>query len=260
MSGTLVSISRFPIKGLTEDRLDAVRMSAGTGIPHDRKYALALVDTVFDEAHPAPLPKTRFAVLARYEKVARLRTRYREADRLIEIGVDGVPLVSGSLDEADGRRRIAEAVTGFMGETLDGPLRLVGAREHRFTDSSVRSPVFMEAVSIINLASVRDLERRIGKRVDFRRFRANFLIDGIPPWAEFDWLERQFSIGGIGLRGLIRIKRCPATEVDPDTALRDIRVPLELKDHFGHSELGIYASVLSDGVLRPGAVVAGPAA
>jgi uncharacterized protein YcbX len=260
VSGKLVAISRFPIKGLTEDRLAAVRMAAGTGLPHDRKFALALADTVFDEASPAPLPKTKFAVLARYEKVARLRTRYREADRLIEIGVDGTPLVSGSLDEVDGRRRIAEAVTGFMGDTLDGPLRLVGAREHRFTDSSVRSPTFMEAVSIINLASLRDLEARTGKRIDFRRFRANFLIDGLPPWSEFTWLERAFSIGGVGLRGLIRIRRCPATEVDPDSAERDIRVPLELKEHYDHSDFGIYASVLSDGVLEPGAPVVGAAA
>ena len=51
--------------------------------------------------------------------------------------------------------------------------------------------------------------------------------------------------------GVRRTKRCPATEVNPDTAERDIRVPLELLERFGPA-ISIYVTVLSGGMLRTG--------
>jgi uncharacterized protein YcbX len=50
-------------------------------------------------------------------------------------------------------------------------------------------------------------------------------------------------------------RRCPATEVNPDTAIRDINVPRELMRIFGHVHLGIYLTVIKGGVLRIGDTV-----
>jgi hypothetical protein len=65
-------------------------------------------------------------------------------------------------------------------------------------------------------------------------------------------IDRDFRIGDVTVRGVRRIKRCPATEVNPDTAERDISMPLELRDHYGHGDLGIYVTIVSDGTLRVG--------
>jgi uncharacterized protein YcbX len=137
------------------------------------------------------------------------------------------------------------SLSAFMQDEIDGQLRVVAAPGHRFTDVSVHSPEMMEAVSLINLASIRDLEDRIQRRVDPRRFRANFLVDGLEPWEEFNWLDRTVSIGGATFKVVKRTRRCVATEVNPDTAERDISVPQELMKNFGHMDLGIYLTVQS---------------
>ena len=53
----------------------------------------------------------------------------------------------------------------------------------------------MNAVSIINLASVRALAEAAGTAIDPLRFRANLYIDGLPAWAEFESLGARWRVG-----------------------------------------------------------------
>ncbi|HTJ02767.1 MAG TPA: MOSC domain-containing protein [Methylovirgula sp.] len=235
-------ITRYPVKGLSGEILESIALSTGHGLPHDRQFALALPDTPFDPAAPKPFPKTRFAVLMKYAKLAELSTRFDTSDETLSIKHPEIS-VSAPLNTNEGRERIATSLSAFMQDEIDGQLRVVAAPGHRFTDVSVQSPEMMEAVSLINLASIRDLEDRIQRRVDPRRFRANFLVDGLEPWEEFNWLDRTFSIGGATFKAVKRTRRCVATEVNPDTAERDILVPQELMKNFGHMDLGIYLTV-----------------
>jgi uncharacterized protein YcbX len=114
----------------------------------------------------------------------------------------------------------------------------------------------MNWISLLNLASVRDLARRAGiDRIDPRRFRANELLDGLPPWSELDLVDREFTVGGVRLRGVLRTVRCAAVEVDPGTGRRDLPVLRLLKRHRGDEVMGLYAEVLSGGVLEVGGEV-----
>ena len=113
----------------------------------------------------------------------------------------------------------------------------------------------MNSISIINLASVRDLAERIGVTINPLRFRANIYIDGLAPWAEFDWIGQEIAIGPVRFKPNRKTKRCGATEVNPETAKRDLRVPMLLRDHLGHVDCGIYAEVLSNGRIVSGSTV-----
>ena len=53
-------------------------------------------------------------------------------------------------------------------------------------------------------------------------------------------------------RRVKRIVRCPATNVDPDTAARDMTIPEDLKKNFGHMDCGIYGEVVAAGSIAPG--------
>ena len=55
-----------------------------------------------------------------------------------------------------------------------------------------------------------------------------------------------------GSRSVKRIQRCAATEVDPDTGIRDVAVPRTLMDNFGHADCGIYAEVIAGGEIAVG--------
>ena len=49
-----------------------------------------------------------------------------------------------------------------------------------------------------------------------------------------------------------RITRCAATNVDPDTAARDLEIPQALMRRLGHNECGIYAEVVAGGEIAVG--------
>ena len=49
-----------------------------------------------------------------------------------------------------------------------------------------------------------------------------------------------------------RIVRCAATEVDPDTGMRDLTIPARLQRAFGHGDCGIYAAVVEAGEIAVG--------
>jgi uncharacterized protein YcbX len=249
---TLERISRYPVKGLSAENLSEVEMRSGRGLPSDRTFALALADTEFDEENPKPIPKTKFVVLARFARLAELATVFDVATSTLSLSRGDEVLAVGSLDTESGRNAVETAIDDFMDGELEGRPRVVKGNGHRFTDVSVHSPMLMECVSIINLATVRDVERKLGRPVDPRRFRGNLLIDGLDAWTEMDLIDREFRIGDIRVQGVRRTRRCPATEVNPDTAERDIRMPLELRDHYGHGDLGIYVTVLSGGTIRVG--------
>jgi uncharacterized protein YcbX len=113
-------------------------------------------------------------------------------------------------------------------------------------------------VSIINLASVAELENAAGAPVDPLRFRGNLHIEGWPAWREFDLLNQVVSIGpSVRVKVVKRIVRCAATEVDPETGIRDLPIPRTIMDTYGHVDCGVYAEVIEGGPIAVGDAVIG---
>jgi uncharacterized protein YcbX len=81
---------------------------------------------------------------------------------------------------------------------------------------------------------------------------ANIYVSGWPAWHEFGLLDREITVGGARLKAVKRIQRCAATEVDPDTGIRDLAVPRTLMDNFGHADCGVYAEVIGTGEIAVG--------
>jgi uncharacterized protein YcbX len=252
MSATVTAIHRYPVKGLSCQPLESVQLKAGEMLPHDRAYALALGSTAFNPAAPEWMAKTNFLMLQRDEKLAALATDFDPATRTLTVSRGGRSVARGKLDDAMGRAVIEQFFAAYMGEAARGQPKLVAAPGHNFSDYR------QKVVSIINLASVKDLERVTGSAVDPRRFRGNLLVEGLPAWAEFQWIGKEFRIGDVPVRTVKRIQRCAATSVNPDTAKRDINVVQSLVRGYGHPDMGIYVEVLADGALALGAELVPP--
>jgi len=246
---TLAQIYRHPVKGLTPESLARTVLTPGEGLPQDRRFALAQSTAKFDPEAPAWLPKTNFLMLMRHERLAQLRTRFDEASGTLTIERDGALLAAANILAPQGRAAIEDFFLAFMPQEAEGRPRLVAAPGHMFSDGA------RKVVSIIGLASVADLAAQIGAAIDPRRFRANFYLAGGAPWQEFEWIGRDFRVGGARLRGWKPIKRCAATNVDPETAARDLNIPLALSEHYGHVNMGIYADVIEGGAVSLGDAV-----
>ena len=249
------SLYRYPIKGLSAEPLTEISVSHGHGLPFDRAFALALGTTRFDPEAPEPLDKGYFLMLRKNEQLAALATRLDPETGRLTIRHRGEPVLEAVVTDETGRAAIEDFIAAYLGEATEGRPRLVSAAGHKFTDVSVVSPVMMKAISVINLASVRALEAAIGAPVHPLRFRANIYLDGVPAWAELDWVGRAVEIGGIRFRGALRTQRCAAVNVNPETAARDANLPKAIMQLAGHTDLGIYLEVLSDGVCSVGDAV-----
>jgi uncharacterized protein YcbX len=239
-------ISRYPVKGLSPEYLEEVELSAGQGLPHDRRFAFAQGDSAFDEADPKWLPKRNFACLAVNARLAAVHAAYDPRANTLSLRADGrQPLLAGLANE-EGRRAAEEWMIAFMGEEARGALRFAEAPGHAFTD------IQQKAVSLIGLSSIAELGSHEGMVLEPLRFRANLLFSGAAPFAELGWVGREVLLGRTRLKVFKRIGRCAATEVNPETATRDAKPPRWLQRHYGHAEMGIYAEVLEGGRVAVG--------
>lgn len=245
----VAALYRYPVKGLSPERLEGVRLAPGGTFPLDRAYAIGNGPTGFDPAAPSYLPKVRFLMLMRNERLAALDTRLDDASRTLTIRRDGATVAEGRLDTAEGRAAIEAFFDAYEADELRGPAEVLHVPGFSFSD------VAAKVVSLINLESVRDLAGRIGAAVDPRRFRGNLLVEAMPAWSELDLVGRRVAIGEVVLEGMDRIVRCAATNVNPDTAERDLTIPRALDENYGHGDCGIYLRVVGGGEIKTGDAV-----
>src|ERR1700745_963810 len=114
MAAAVTAIYRYPVKGLSAERMDRVLLTPGECLPHDRRFAIALGSTLFDPERPEWLSKTHFIMLMRDEKLARFRTRFDAESGILAIVEDGQALLSARLTEPEGCRLIGEFFEGFL--------------------------------------------------------------------------------------------------------------------------------------------------
>lgn len=243
----VTAIHVYPVKGLSPQALEGVDLSPGDPLPHDRRYAIENGPSPFDPAAPAHLPKIHFLMLMRNGLLARLRTAFDPATTVLVVHEGAREAVRGDLSTADGRAAIEAFLEVYCADELRGPPRILEAPGFSFSDTASR------VLSIINLASVRALEQRIGVPVDPLRFRGNLHVEGLPPWGEFDLVGRTLrSPTGVVLEVVKRIDRCAATNVEPGSGIRDMNVPQALMRAYDHVDCGVYARVVTGGALGLG--------
>lgn len=241
------AIYRYPVKGLSPEPLTRTLLEVMETLPADRLYAIENGPSGFEPAAPRHQPKQRYLMLMRNERLARLRTRFQDTSHTLTIETEGREAARGDLRTSQGRAAIEAFLAGFCADELRGPPRVLHAPGFSFSD------VARKVVSIINLASVAAIEDVVGRPVHPLRFRGNVYVTGWPAWREFDFLGQEITVArGPRLRVIKRIVRCAATNVDPDTGIRDLSIPDTLMRSFGHADCGVYGEVVEGGEIAVG--------
>ena len=232
----------YPVKGAVGVPVDEVEVLPGTGALHDRSLAIA--------RDPSVPPRTPWRLRSAFKQVARDPNMTQVTATMPEPGVvelrhrahpDG-PSVRSDQDPADQEAILCR----WFGEP---GLRLVHA------DAAGLWDVADAELSLLNLASVRALERLTGHELDPRRFRANVHLDGLPPFAELSWVGRHIRLGDCEVEVIRPIARCRATSANPSTGKVDIELPSVLARTVGHPHLGVYARLAGPAKLRAGTTV-----
>ncbi|MEZ5801569.1 MAG: MOSC domain-containing protein [Nitratireductor sp.] len=247
----LARLMRYPVKGLPGEDLDHAMLAAGEGIANDRRFALTRsVSSTMDGAWMAC---QSFFINARQDGLLRFRQRLDEPANMLHLTSPEGSVLSIDLTDPDAIAQANRQLPMFLWslETEDAnpfPPMLAERRREAgslsgywdFTDS---------AISLINLASVREIEAAAGVTIDPCRFRGNLLIEGLEPWEEL-LPGRSLQIGGAELEG-IRPAHAARQPRSP-TAARDPDVPAIMTKAFGHNYCGIYLRVVKPGTIQPG--------
>ncbi len=250
LDASLLSIARFPVKGLTPQSLDAAQLTPDQPLAGDRRFALAHGSSAFDAAAPAFQKKAHFLPWIRNPPLAALDCSFDATGTKITIKKDGKVLVQeADLTSPLSRPAIEKVVLDHIGpEGSRGSVHVAEAPGAWFAD--VPDPY----LSIQNTATLAELGRKLGQTepLDHRRLRANLVMGGFPAWAEMQWVGSQIEIGETVLAIEAVIGRCAATHVNPDTGIPDGDLVGTLNSVYGHNKCGVYARVVKGGRIKRG--------
>ena len=135
--------------------------------------------------------------------------------------------------------------------SLIKPIFLLNNNDFPFYDTSNSNKV-LNSMSLINLNSIADFEKKINQKIEFQRFRGNFFVDGIQAWEERNWINKIIKINNISFKVKKNIPRCVAINLKPKTDDNSLNLLQSLKKTYNHFDMGIYLTALEDGKINVG--------
>lgn len=243
----LEEIRRNPVKGLGQEGLQSTLLTAGRPIGWDRVWAVTHGNSEFDDDRPVWVKPKNHVIQSTNPALAQITCRYDEAAG--ELTLAHPDLGEITANPAANGQRIADWIAPIAAPSGPPPYRIIslpGGNFHDFEDTHI---------SVGNLASLRALEEMAGMTLERIRFRMNLWIDGAAPWEEFDWDGKEVALGDTRLQITGRVKRCNATNANPETGQRNTEIPKLLHERFDHMDFGVYAQVTKGGEIKIGDVI-----
>lgn len=235
----VAEIWRHPIKSHGRESLLHVALTQGACLPYDRKWAVAH-DAAKMEQGAQWAPCSNFSRGAKAPLLMALDAAFDVASNTITLTHPNQPGITFDPDNPADNVRFIEWITPLCPANRAAPAE-IKVSDRGFTDTEFTS------ISLLNLASHREVENRLAKSLSPLRWRGNFLLDGLSPWEEKNWIGKTVRIGDAELEIREEITRCLATTASTKTGERDADTLGALKQGWGHQEFGVYGYVTKSG-------------
>ena len=239
---TLAHIWRHPLKSHGREALQQVALTDGKTMPWDRRWAVAHEAAKVDGSKWASC--ANFSRGAKAPQLMAVTAKLNESTGVLTLNhpeLDDITFDPDG-DVAD----FLQWVRPLMPEDRAQSAKIIRVDGVGMTDTPYQS------ISINSLSSLADLDSKIEQPMDQRRWRGNLWLDGLAPWAEFDWIGKTVQIGDVVLDVCDPVTRCLATTANPDTGLRDADTLGTLQSNWGHKDFGVYAKVIQSGQIKLG--------
>lgn len=241
MSIKLTAINCFPVKGLSAQSMTSTRLQVDRPIAGDRRFALARGGVAIAASAQTWLSKGHFLQLSRHPRLATLVSNFDTDSEVLTILRRDRQVSRGKISEPLGCALIEQFFTAYLSDSISAPPKLLDGRANWFSDRREG------LLSLINLASLRDIERVTGSVIDHNRFRGNLIVESDDAWTENTWAGKKIQLGNTQLTVVEPIERCAAVNVNPQDGQRDMNLLHDLERGFGHRNCGVFLRVTQSG-------------
>ena len=256
MSATISSINYCPVKSVSFQSIEKCQIKKDIGIIGDRIFAFAkelnLEQAKLFEKSPDERKGKWNKILTLKNSPVLNKYNFVFKDEKLTLMLKNKVILAINTNLLNERETLSSKITDLE-NSLKQPLLLMKNNKFPFFDTSISNKVdFINSVSLLNIQSINDFQKKIDKEIETSIFRGNICIDGIEPWKEREWIGKIIKINNISFKVEKNIPRCVAINLKPQTDDNSFNLLQLLKKTYNHFEMGIYLTALDDGEINIG--------
>ena len=256
MSAIISSINYCPVKSVSFQTIEKCEIKKDIGIINDRIFAFA---KDLDAEQAKLFEKTPEERKGKWNKVLTLKNspalnkyNFIFKDEKLTLTLKDKEILSIDINQSSEREALSNKISELE-SSLKQPLTLMKNHDFPFFDTSISKKVdFVNSISLLNIQSINDFEKKVNKKIETSIFRGNICIDGIDPWKEREWIGKTIKINNISFKVEKNIPRCVAINLKPQTDDNSFNLLQSLKKTYNHFDMGIYLTALDDGKINIG--------
>ena len=259
MSATISSINYCPVKSVSFQTIKKCKIKKNVGIIGDRIFAFAK-DLDLDQAKL--FEKSPDERKGKWNKVLTLKNspalnkyNFVFKDEKLTLTLKNKEILTIDVNQLKEREALSNKIIELE-NSLKQPIVLMNNNDFPFFDTSISNKVdFVNSVSLLNIQSINDFQKKIGKKIETSIFRGNICIDGIEPWKERDWIGKIIKINEVSFEVKKNIPRCVAINLKAQTDDDSFNLLQLLKKTYNHFDMGVYLTALDDGNVEVGNII-----
>ena len=256
MSATISSINYCPVKSISFQSVDECEIKKNIGITGDRIFAftkgLDLDQAKLIEKSPEDRKGKWNKILTLKNSPVLNKYNFLYENEKLTLTTNEKKILTIDVNKTNERQLLSEKIIELE-SSLKKPIFLIKNEECPFFDTTISSKVsFVNSVSLLNINSINDFQKKIGKEIEIPRFRGNICMDGIKAWEEREWIGKIIKINNVSFKVEKNIPRCVAINLKPKTDDNSLNLLQSLKKTYNHFDMGIYLTALDDGSISLG--------
>ena len=256
MSATISSINYCPVKSVSFQTTNKCEIKKNIGIIGDRVFAFAK-DMDLDQAKL--FEKKPDERKGKWNKVLTLKNfpalnkyNFLFNEEKLTLTLKDKEILTIDINQLTERQTLSNKIIELE-SSVKQPIVLMKNYDYPFFDTSISKKVdFVNSVSLLNIQSINDFQKKIERKIETSIFRGNICIDGIEPWKEREWIGKILKINGVSFKVEKNIPRCVAINLKPNTDNNSFNLLHLLKKTYNHIEMGIYLTALDGGEINIG--------
>ena len=256
MSAKITSINYCPVKSVSFQSVKNCKIKKNIGIIGDRIFAFAkdldLEQAKLFEKSPDERKGKWNKVLTLKNSPALNKYNFIFKDEKLTLTLKDKQILSIDINQSSEREELSNKISELE-SSLKQPITLMKNDDFPFFDTSISKKVdFVNSVSLLNIQSVNDFQKKTGKKIEASIFRGNICIDGIESWKEREWIGKIIRINKVSFKVKKNIPRCVAINLKPQTDDNSFNLLELLKKSYNHFDMGVYLSPLDNGEISIG--------